>query len=61
MRGRELLECGYRWMVSNGKSISIYKDAWISRSNSFKVIYPFVLPPNAQIIDLISETGYWNE
>ncbi|KAK2661256.1 hypothetical protein Ddye_007789 [Dipteronia dyeriana] len=38
--GKELLKKGLRWRIGNGSSICIYKDKWIPRPFSLKVLAP---------------------
>ncbi|KAK3221484.1 hypothetical protein Dsin_008509 [Dipteronia sinensis] len=38
MWDRELLSKGIRWNVRNGRKINAFKDKWIPRLNSFKLI-----------------------
>ncbi|KAK3204299.1 hypothetical protein Dsin_018345 [Dipteronia sinensis] len=38
--GRSLLSSGLRWVVGDGSNISVFKDRWIPRPNTFKTITP---------------------
>ncbi|KAF7131922.1 hypothetical protein RHSIM_Rhsim09G0163600 [Rhododendron simsii] len=42
--GRTILKKGWRWSVGDGSSIDIWKDPWLPRSLSFKILSP---PPLA--------------
>ncbi|KAK2657021.1 hypothetical protein Ddye_010073 [Dipteronia dyeriana] len=53
--GKGLLEAGLRWSVGDGKSINIYKDKWVPRPSTFRILSPPKL--NDQ---LISSSGGWN-
>ncbi|KAK2635571.1 hypothetical protein Ddye_030363 [Dipteronia dyeriana] len=56
----ELLEARSRWRLGNGASVSIYKDRWIPRPITFKVISPTVLGESASVQMLKTVTGSWN-
>ncbi|KAK3228831.1 hypothetical protein Dsin_000712 [Dipteronia sinensis] len=36
--GKEILDKGLRWRVGNGSSIHVYKDNWVLRPNTFKIL-----------------------
>ncbi|KAL0423347.1 UNVERIFIED_CONTAM: putative mitochondrial protein [Sesamum radiatum] len=61
MVAQSLFRVGYRWRVSSGSSISVWRDPWIPRSRSFKPITP-VSPTlaNLGVSDLIDPScGDW--
>ncbi|KAK3222258.1 hypothetical protein Dsin_009283 [Dipteronia sinensis] len=49
-----------RWRVGNESSITIYKDRWISRPSTFKIISSPKLGRNAKVECLISLSGGWD-
>ncbi|KAF7147058.1 hypothetical protein RHSIM_Rhsim03G0095900 [Rhododendron simsii] len=49
--GRAILRRGWRWNVDNGSSIDIWRDPWLPRSLSFKVLSP-PPPPDAPFSSL---------
>ncbi|KAK3189087.1 hypothetical protein Dsin_028648 [Dipteronia sinensis] len=57
--GKDLLEEGIRWRVSNGNSIHVYKDKWIPKQSTFKILsHPSL---NDAIVDqLLTPSGNWN-
>ncbi|KAK2656123.1 hypothetical protein Ddye_009175 [Dipteronia dyeriana] len=59
--GRELLAEGVRWRIGNGESVLIYKDKWIPRPSTFRVISPDVLGETAKVSELKLPYGAWNE
>ena len=40
--GREVIKKGFRWRVGNGRNISVYKDNWLPRPDTFKPISPLL-------------------
>lgn len=50
------------WQVSDGRSISLWDDPWISQTSSFKLVsQPIVLPCDALVSTLINpNTHTWN-
>lgn len=46
--------------MGDGKNLSVYKDRWIPRLNSFKIISPKILPKNSKVSDLITIEGQWD-
>ncbi|KAK2639502.1 hypothetical protein Ddye_027297 [Dipteronia dyeriana] len=59
--GRELLAECTRWRIGNGKSMLIYKDKWILRPYTFRVISPPMLEEKAKVSELKLPSGAWNE
>ena len=60
MWGKELIELGSRWRVGNGWSISIYKDRWIPRLSTFKIMTFSILGDKAPVSVLKLRDGSWN-
>ncbi|KAK0608384.1 hypothetical protein LWI29_029944 [Acer saccharum] len=58
--GGQLVERGYRWRVGTGRSIYIYKNRWISRESTFKIISPPMLGEWATVDELKCGDGSWN-
>ncbi|KAK2654122.1 hypothetical protein Ddye_013978 [Dipteronia dyeriana] len=58
--GGELLEASSRWRIGKGASVSIYRDHWIPRPITFKVISPLVLGESTSMQMLKTVTGSWN-
>ncbi|XP_050211481.1 uncharacterized protein LOC126661668 [Mercurialis annua] len=58
--GREILMEGLRWRVGDGKSIYIYRDKWLNREKTFRVISNPVLAEDAVVGDLFLCQGQWN-
>ncbi|KAK3187995.1 hypothetical protein Dsin_027556 [Dipteronia sinensis] len=58
--GKGILDAGMRWRVGNGSSITIYKDRWIPRPSTFKIISNPKLGRNAKVECLISPSGGWD-
>lgn len=56
---RELIEIGLRKRIGDGSSILAFKDKWIPRDSSFKVISP-VTNANMRVSDLIDDHKIWN-
>ncbi|KAK3230327.1 hypothetical protein Dsin_002208 [Dipteronia sinensis] len=54
--GRELLEEGSRWRIGRGDSVYIYKDHWLPRPTTFKVITPLVFGELAKAVDSLTCT-----
>ena len=46
--------------MCNGKDISIYKDKWIPKLTTFKIILLLELDKNAKVQNLISASGEWD-
>jgi hypothetical protein len=48
--------------VGNGESIQIWKDRWVSRSNTFQITTPpRILDPEATVSELFQEgSSWWN-
>ncbi|KAK2659023.1 hypothetical protein Ddye_005556, partial [Dipteronia dyeriana] len=52
-----LLEMGLMWKVGDGSKIVVYKDRWVSKQTSFKVLSPMVLGENTIVNQLINSNG----
>ncbi|KAK2644116.1 hypothetical protein Ddye_019311 [Dipteronia dyeriana] len=61
MWGRELLDAGSQWRIGRGDSVLIYKDRWLPRPTTFKVITPPILGESAKVQMLKTPSGAWNE
>ncbi|KAK3211950.1 hypothetical protein Dsin_016656 [Dipteronia sinensis] len=60
MWGKDVLDAGLRWRVGGGSSIHIYKDRWVPRPSTFKILSPPSLGDDATVDKLISPLGGWN-
>ncbi|KAL5767087.1 hypothetical protein ACOSQ2_013870 [Xanthoceras sorbifolium] len=58
--GRDLIELGFRWRIGDGTSTFVYKDRWIPRPSSFKVVSPIVLDPLLRVANLKNPSGGWD-
>ncbi|KAL5832238.1 hypothetical protein ACOSQ4_017592 [Xanthoceras sorbifolium] len=58
--GRDLVNLGSRWRIGSGASTFVYKDRWLPRQSSFKVLSSVVLDPNIKVADLKSPSGGWD-
>ncbi|KAK3218146.1 hypothetical protein Dsin_012116 [Dipteronia sinensis] len=61
MWGKGILEAGVRWRVGNGTSIQIYKDKWILRPSTFKILSNSRIDSNAKVVCLMSLLEGWDE
>lgn len=59
--GREVIKRGFRWRVGNGRSISVYKNNWLQRPDTFKSFSPPILLEDLVVADLINEEKQWDE
>ena len=62
MRGIKVLESGVIWRIGNGERVNIWKDPWIPRGTTRKVI----TPRGSNLLNWVSElidpiTGGWDE
>ncbi|KAL5835105.1 hypothetical protein ACOSQ3_014694 [Xanthoceras sorbifolium] len=57
---RELVALGSRWRIGNGESTFVYRDRWIPRASSFKLLSPVVLDHLLTVVGLKSPSGGWN-
>ncbi|KAK2646378.1 hypothetical protein Ddye_021573 [Dipteronia dyeriana] len=48
------------WLLGNGTLICIYKDNWVPRPNTFKILSPPSLGVNMTIDRLLSPSGGWD-
>ncbi|KAK3204628.1 hypothetical protein Dsin_018674 [Dipteronia sinensis] len=55
-----ILEKGLRWRVGKGDSIRIYKDQWVPRPYTFKILSPPSLGIDATVDCLVSPSGGWD-
>ncbi|KAL0318628.1 UNVERIFIED_CONTAM: putative mitochondrial protein [Sesamum angustifolium] len=56
-----LLHSGCRWRIGTGQSVSVWKDPWLPRAPSFRVITPPLLGAQLKVCDLILEhTREWD-
>ncbi|KAK3199722.1 hypothetical protein Dsin_023137 [Dipteronia sinensis] len=58
--GKGVLEKGLRWTVGDGSLIRIYKDKWIPKQSTFKIIFQPLLRLEATVNPLLSPSGGWN-
>ncbi|KAK2642401.1 hypothetical protein Ddye_024164 [Dipteronia dyeriana] len=58
--GKGILESGLRWRIINGSSIRIYKDNWILRASTFKILSSLTLGELATVDCLLSPSGGWD-
>ncbi|KAL5759905.1 hypothetical protein ACOSP7_018406 [Xanthoceras sorbifolium] len=59
--GRELLIQGCHWRVGNGDLILIYRDCWIPRPSTFRIISPPILSEFALVSRLKLPSRAWNK
>ncbi|KAK3224166.1 hypothetical protein Dsin_011191 [Dipteronia sinensis] len=59
--GKEVLEKGLRWRVGDGTLIRIYKDKWIPRQSTFKILSQPLLGSEATVEQILSPSGGWND
>ncbi|KAK2634346.1 hypothetical protein Ddye_029138 [Dipteronia dyeriana] len=57
--GRGILDKRLRWRLGNGTSIRIYKDNWVSRPNTFKILSTPSLG-DTTVDRLLSPSGGWD-
>ncbi|KAK3211830.1 hypothetical protein Dsin_016536 [Dipteronia sinensis] len=60
MWGKGILEKGIRWRVGNGSSIRVYKDNWLPRPYTFKIISTPAINVDTTVNNLFSSSGGWN-
>ena len=60
MWGKEIVDAGIRGKIGDGKTIRIYKDKWIPRPSTFKILSRPVLGENANVNQLFTSTSKWN-
>ncbi|KAK2637819.1 hypothetical protein Ddye_025614 [Dipteronia dyeriana] len=58
--GKELLEADSRRRVGNSCSIQIYKDRWILRPSTFRIVSPSRLEENSTVSQLKTFDSRWN-
>ncbi|XP_060668083.1 uncharacterized protein LOC132799665 [Ziziphus jujuba] len=58
--GRRILETGGIWRVGDGKSIRIYKDSWLPGVGPSRILSPRILPEDAIVACLLTDSGAWN-
>ncbi|KAK3231649.1 hypothetical protein Dsin_003530 [Dipteronia sinensis] len=61
MWGMELLEAGLWWRIGDGSSVSIYRDRWLPRPLTFKIVSPPTLAVASKVQVLKNPNGCWNE
>ncbi|XP_062118476.1 uncharacterized protein LOC133832109 [Humulus lupulus] len=59
--GNSILKLGARWRIGDGNDVSILKDPWIPRPNTFKIYDVPFIPPDLKVIDLKRSDGSWDE
>ncbi|XP_050231894.1 uncharacterized protein LOC126680759 [Mercurialis annua] len=59
MWAKDIIENGCRWRIGDGVSVQIYKDRWLPREKSFKVISPPKPHSPIWVSDLIGTDGRW--
>lgn len=52
---------GIRWRIGSGQNISVYKDNWLPRPNTFKPFSPPKMPTESVVADLIKARNQWDE
>lgn len=55
-----MLNQGIRWKVGNGRSILVYKDIWIPRPDTFKLMSSPFLPAEAVVADIMDVENKWD-
>ncbi|KAH9688162.1 reverse transcriptase domain-containing protein [Citrus sinensis] len=61
MWGRQVIKKGMRWRIGNGKKIAILSDNWLPRPETFRLIFPPLLPVSSVVADLIKANNQWDE
>lgn len=56
-----MIKKGLRWRIGNGRKISVYKNNWMPRPDTFKLISPQTLSEDVIVADLINADNQWNE
>lgn len=59
-RSRDLLAKGIRWKIGDGKSIKVFKDAWVPGFNSGILISKPMADPDMTINSLITGSKEWD-
>lgn len=57
--GGDLLVKSMRWRVGNGEFIAAFKDRWIPRETTFRLITPPGLNLDVKVAEFISPSGVW--
>lgn len=58
--GLDLLKKGLRKILGNGASIQLFRDSWLPRPLSFKVISPYPIEDTALVDEFISPSIQWD-
>ncbi|XP_060974461.1 uncharacterized protein LOC133039585 [Cannabis sativa] len=58
--GREIIYEGARWRVGNGRTIRVWQDKWLPRSNGTIVHRPIDANPNITVSSLLNNKEEWN-
>ncbi|KAL5765170.1 hypothetical protein ACOSQ2_017764 [Xanthoceras sorbifolium] len=58
--GWDLVILGSRWRIGNGYSTFVYRDHWVPRPSTFRLISPISLDPLLKVANLKTPSGGWN-
>ena len=58
--GQELLLCGLRWWIGDGRLVQIYGDAWIPHCHIFMAQTASRVPMDTKVSTLILISGWWD-
>ncbi|KAL5766852.1 hypothetical protein ACOSP7_017469 [Xanthoceras sorbifolium] len=58
--GWDLVILGSRWRIGNGYSTFVYRDHWVPRPSTFRLLSPISLNPLLKVADLKTPSGGWN-
>ncbi|KAK2653334.1 hypothetical protein Ddye_013190 [Dipteronia dyeriana] len=60
MWGHNITSTGSRWRIGIGNSVRVYRDRWIPRPSTCKIISPISLDENVMVDFLKTDFGGWN-
>lgn len=59
MWGKEIISKGLRYRVGNERKIHMFKDPWIPRATTYKLLTRGLEAENTLVADYIDEEGIW--